>query len=471
MNTELLYTKNSRSYEKSLDSQYKKNNGIYYTDISLAKQMIDALKLSNIEDMNIIDPTCGTGSFLYAASEYGFKNIFGLDIDKGAIKIAKNNVPNGTFKVYNSISNSSSKLMKLLKLRERFHVVIGNPPYAPITNETYGSSNDYLFQRTVKSSGDNLFVAGLLRAKEMVCEGGLVSYIIPKNFLHVNSYSLLRRELLRDYSIMSIVDIGMYFKNVRGEQIILTFKKSKPSNNMIKIYSLIDSNFMYMTMISQDFYKDTIVLFDSEEDFTIYNKFKNSYTTLNDYVSGYVGRGKKKGKGVISGKDIRKFGLKNNRKLSAGNKIFIQNIYSKEAGIIACFGGDLDASETVTVFTDGDATMCRYVLGIIHSRLINYFLHRYCFNKSSVTMHVDAKYLKKIPFIVSEQYFDIVLEYVDLLESSKYMSETWFIYLEELNRIVYKIYNIEDSERDFIDLKVKLVQSRKWVASNGKKSK
>lgn len=468
--SEINFQEESKKYEKSLTSEYKKKNGIYYTEVSLIKNIYSLLNIAENKDLRIIDPTCGTGSFLSVASELGYTNLYGMDIDNGAIKVAKKLVPEVQFKAYDSISNSYSKVLKAFKMKEKFHVVIGNPPYAPLSTTESNDSFDYLFYRTVKSNGDNLYIAALLRAKEMVSEGGLISFIIPKNFLHVNSYSLLRRELLRDFTIESIVDIGIYFKNVRGEQIILNVRKLRPHDNQIKIYKLVDNNFEYLTEIAQDFYKDTIILFESKVDHNIYIKFNNSYTTLNDYVNGYVGRGRAKGDDVISGKDIRKFGLKDNRSLSEGNKIFIQNIYSKESGIIACFGGDLDASETVTIFTDGDATMCRYVLGVIHSRLINYFLHRYCYNKSQLTMHVDAKYLRKIPFIVSEALFDIVLDYVDLLEKTEYMSDKWHFYFEQLNDMIYKIYDIDSEEKEYIEETVKIEQSKKWVMSSGKKS-
>jgi len=461
----------SNEYEKSLTSDYKKQNGIYYTNIDLVRNIYRLLNLQITDDLRIIDPTCGTGSFLSIAAELGFKNIYGTDIDKGAIKIAKKMVPIAKVKVLDSISNPYSKILHSFNIKEKYHVVIGNPPYAPLNVTNSIDTFDYLFARTVKNNGDNLFIAALLRAKEMVSDGGLISFIIPKNFLHINSYSLLRRELLRDYTIESIVDIGVYFKNVRGEQIVLTVKKVKPSNNQIKFYVHDNNEFMYLTSIDQDFYKDTIILFQNNLDHNIYMKFNNSYTTLNDYVSGYVGRGKSKIEESISGKDIRKFGFKNNRSLTQGNKIFIQNIYSKESGIIACFGGELEASETITVFTDGDATMCRYVLGILHSRLINYFLHRYCFNRSQLTMHVDAKYLRKIPFIVSEVLFDVVLEYVDLLEQTDYMSEKWFFYYEQLNDLVYRIYDIDLVEKEYIERTVKEEQSGKWVIDHGKKSK
>ena len=88
--------------------------------------------------------------------------------------------------------------------------------------------------------------------------------------------------------------------------------------------------------------------------FSIYKKFKDSYTTLSDVVNGYVGRGRSKEETAIAGKDIRKFGFKELMTPTKGNQIFIQNIYSVESGIIAAFAGDYEAKETVTVFTDGD---------------------------------------------------------------------------------------------------------------------
>lgn len=462
MKQSICYDDEIKLYESNLSTEYKKQNGIFYTDLFLARKMLVELNITN-KDSKIIDPCCGIGSFIHAAVEQGFRYIYGLDIDNGAVEICKSYFPNVTLKTLDTLSNTPSTILNYLKVKEKFDVVIGNPPYAPLSQDTFIDTDDYLFIRTVKSCGDNLFVASLLRAKELVKDGGIISYILPKNFLHVSSYSLLRRELLRDFTIISIVDLGSYFKNVRGEQIILTIQKIKNQVNEIMFKKLIDDEFVSSTTIKQNFYSDEIIIFNSYEDKTIYQKFKQSYTTLNDYVTGYVGRGRSKDKNAISGKDIRKFGLKNGVKSYKGNQIFIQNIYSTESGIIACFGGELEATETVTIFTDGDATMCRYVLGIIHSRLCNFFLYKYCYNNSKLTMHVDAKYLRKIPFIVDENYFPIILELVSQLEDLEYMSDSWFEYYEMLNIVVYKIYNITQEEISFIDLHMKSIQSRKWV--------
>ena len=182
--------------------------------------------------------------------------------------------------------------------------------------------------------------------------------------------------------------------------------------------------------------------------------------------NGYVGRGKSTSESAIVGKDIRKFGYKDHKLPTEGNTLFIQNIYSAEAGIIAAFGGNLEASQTVTVFTDGDPKMCHYILGILHSRLCNLFLYKYCYNYSKLTMHTDAKYLKKIPLPsrkLQDQYFEQILELVNRLESDDYMSQAWFNRLEQLNQIIYSAYNITKKESDFIDSEMKKIQSKRWI--------
>ncbi len=459
------YIDASNVYESTLEANYKKDNGIFYTDLSLAEKILCELKIS--KDAIIMDPCCGSGVFLYAASKHDFINLYGVDKDKNAIKFCLNNINNVAFTTFDSIGKNSTALLTELELSTQPDVIIGNPPYVPLTGDVELEC-DYLFRRRVSDCGNNLFIAALMRALEIVKTDGIVSYIIPKNFLHVAGYSLLRRMLLEEKTIISIVDIGAYFKNVRGEQIVLTIKNSvADKKHNIKLKKLSSNRFVTMCSIPQSFYKDEILIFNCKEDYSTYKKLTSSYQTLSDLCNGYVGRGKSGSDEAISGKEIRKFGYKNHVVPEKGNKVFIQNIYSAEAGIIAAFGGDMDATQTVTVFTDGDEKMCRYILGILHSRLCNLFLYKYCYNYSKLTMHTDAKYLKKIPLPSTKQqgiYFDSILSLVNRLESNDYMSQKWFDCLEELNQIVYEAYGITKKEADYIDCEVKRIQSKRWIS-------
>ena len=59
------YIDASNVYESSLENSYKKDNGVFYTDLPLAEKMLMELKLP--KDTVIMDPCCGSGVFLYAA--------------------------------------------------------------------------------------------------------------------------------------------------------------------------------------------------------------------------------------------------------------------------------------------------------------------------------------------------------------------------------------------------------------------
>lgn len=316
----------------------------------------------------------------------------------------------------------------------------------------------------MRDAGNNLFVAAMYRAFEMVKPDGIISYIIPKNFLHVCSYASLRKFILREKTILSIADLGTYFSAVRGEQILITVKNGFSPNNRIKILKLADNSFAEMCIIEQKFYSDEIFLFKSDAEHKIFQKLDNTYLKFSDICTGYVGRGKAKSVNAVPGKDIRKFGFKNRPVPQRGNQVFIQNIYSAESGIIASFAGnELEASQTVTIFTDGDEKMCRYMVGILHSRLCNFYLQKFCYNNSKLTMHTDAKYLNKLPLKRdNDVLFYQLVNLVKVIEEIEYMSDIWFEMLEELNKLVYKIYGISDEEIEYIDREIISIQSERW---------
>lgn len=456
------YVQKSSEYEHSLDDSHKKNNGIFYTDLELAKLIVRYLEI-DVEAF-VIDPCCGTGSFLYAAQTLGCKNLYGADVDGGAVKICKSYVGTKNVRKLDTISAKGQDILKALKVKDRFDYVIGNPPYCTLGKNFVSDSLDYTFWREVKDSGNNLFVAALYRAFELADDEGIISFIVPKNFLHVQCYSYFRRKILHSKSIISIVDIGAYFPYVRGEQVILTLKNKFTVDSTIRIKKLSGNEFIDCCEVAQSFYRDEIILFENTREYGIYTKLESNYMKFSDICTGYVGRGKSEAQDAVSGKDIRKFGFKTRKVPYKGDKVFIQNIYSAESGIIASFAGsELEAGSTVTVFTDGDENMCRYMVGILHSRLCNYYLLKFCFNNSRLTMHTDAKYLKRIPLVRgSEILFSQIVNLVKAIERTEYMSEVWFLMVESLNQLVYKVYNINVDEAEYINDEINRVQSRRW---------
>ncbi|MCM1488158.1 MAG: N-6 DNA methylase [Firmicutes bacterium] len=460
------YSFRSSDFENSLDVDYKKKNGIFYTDVQLAIEIVKELNINS--NSIVLDPCCGVGSFLYAATTNGCDNVYGADLVDNAVKMCKSLTGLSAVKKCDTLGKKAKDVLKALGLKEKADYTIGNPPYAPMDKDIVIDTDDYDFLRSVKNAGSNLFIAAIYRAFELTKDEGFISYIIPKNFLHVKSYSLLRREILNKKRIVSIIDIGSYFSGVRGEQIVLTLQNSHISENPIVIKRLDKNGFVECCTVPQTFYKDEILLFKSEEEYSIYCKMQKPYEKFSDICTGYVGRGKSTSEDAVAGKNIRKFGFKDRDVPKKGNKVFIQNIYSAESGIIASFAGDYEASQTVTIFTDGDEKMCRYIVGILHSRLCNFYLLKFCYNSSKLTMHTDKKYLANIPLVKNDttKEFSQLIEVVKALEKLDYMGTEWFDMLDSLNDLVYKIYGIDNNEAAYIDTEMLSIQSKRWA--NGK---
>lgn len=445
-------------YEDSLTLKNKKERGIFYTDSTLATAMFHEIGLS--EDSIVYDPYCGAGIFTSIACALGFNKVYGSDIDDSALQVAKKLSVNSVVKCFDGINNDLSCAFDGMCP----DLIIGNPPYVPLSSShaEYNQKTQYLFEKY----GKNLFTVGLYRSLELLKNEGTLSYIIPKNFLFVNTYRELRKYLISNYEIRSIVDLGLFFKNVRGEQIVLTVNKKLPSEkHQFQVKKYLNGMFVKMTDITQNSIEDKIILFHSEKEKRIYEKLTDGFFTLSQYTTSAITRGKSKSDDSVKGKMLQKFSYKDGRQIFGSNKIFIQNIYSVESGIIGAIGNhqDAEAQETVTIIKDGDILNCRFLLAILHSNLCNYYLSKFVYNSSKVTMHTDGPYLGKIPIPnASLSQKKKIASLVIKIETEVYRSEQWFKIFADLNSYIYRIYGFKKEEKEFIENEMKSYQSVRW---------
>lgn len=108
------------------------NYGCFYTPQKFVDKLIDMIKqnIENYQDFIYLDSSCGYGSFL--KSLYPLKTV-GCDIDKEAIKIAKQNFRNCDYYVLNTLHNFSRESIGMSN--ESKLIVIGNPPYNDTTSK------------------------------------------------------------------------------------------------------------------------------------------------------------------------------------------------------------------------------------------------------------------------------------------------------------------------------------------------
>lgn len=243
-------------YEKTLEKFEKKNIGQYYTPKPIVEYMISQLEIR--EDSTILDPSCGCGSFLLNIFDiykhkYGVKcvkNIFGVDVNDDAANMTrlclyaktglkdsflssiKNNIRTGNSLSSNRVlsKNAFNWHTEFSNIMHNggFDFIIGNPPYVTVKNDIYFDISESIYTHIVNGPV-NAATLMIGRCIELLKDGGVLTFLLPKSILYVDSYAKLRSYLVSNTEILQIYDLGARFKDVRGEQFILFIRKTFPN--------------------------------------------------------------------------------------------------------------------------------------------------------------------------------------------------------------------------------------------------
>jgi len=315
----LQQTKSGKARLKE-GQRHRKEQGIYYTPTYVVDYIVkntvgQILKERlNIKNLKILDPACGSGSFLIKAFDYlynevkdkqdnqrklnldkhGFysfkteilkNNLYGVDLDNKAVEITKLNL-------LLKAAEKNRKLPEELDLHIRkgnsliddesvstkdyfkwggdfqegsFDVVIGNPPYIRPENvvreerEYYISSKKYekLFGRF------DMYVLFIEKALKLLKEDGYLSFIVPYSFLNQNYSKKLREWILKEFRIINIIDLSQVkvFEQAEVSTCVFVIQKSKPELNhnlkVLKPQSLDSINLSPITNLKQNLFLTT----------------------------------------------------------------------------------------------------------------------------------------------------------------------------------------------------------------------
>ena len=244
---------------------------------------------SLITSMKILDPSMGVGNFLLEASEYLLflydffaidgkeniltilsKQIYGLDINKSSILIAKvrfslvlldhgfhleelsdkDIFPNLLIKdSLTSLPPMQETLPFSLKNDNKFSIILSNPPFgAKLTNQFKKEAKRkfntvkgieifdfYLKKRKITKGNPNSAVLFTEICANLLNEVGFCSIILPKSILYIEAWESLRVYLSeKEYNVISLIDLQKGFDKVLLEQIICVFNK-RTLNNMSEV--------------------------------------------------------------------------------------------------------------------------------------------------------------------------------------------------------------------------------------------
>lgn len=185
----------AQAYEQSLERQSRRSAGVFYTPADLIDRVLD-LALEPVLDetpdpltVRVLDPSCGAGLFLRAAAERiaaragvevraAYCCLIGIDIDPGAIEVARKLLPDADLRVDNG----------LLAEVEPVDVVLGNPPFLNQLRTATAMPRPHVAQvrellggvATAYTDVSALFLA---RSLQLVRVGGRVGLVQPLSVL------------------------------------------------------------------------------------------------------------------------------------------------------------------------------------------------------------------------------------------------------------------------------------------------
>ncbi len=243
-------------FEALLEQENITENGIVFTPMYIADYISENV-LKNLitydENIKILDPGCGCGIFLIAAINWIRRNfnvaiddiirnnIYGFDLDENNVERCKivlriygfiNRCDLGDIK-FNIAHEDSLKVdwTSYWKVNN-FDFIIGNPPYVN-THDMSKETSIFLKNNfvTTQKGVYNIFYAFIEHGLKFIGEEGLMSYIVPNNFLTIKSAEKLRDLLQKGKYLETIIDFGenMVFKPIMTYNCIIVF--SKQGNN------------------------------------------------------------------------------------------------------------------------------------------------------------------------------------------------------------------------------------------------
>lgn len=473
-----MRTEKINNHKNDLDKSTKKKYGRFYTDDTLANLIVNNYEIK--KDNKILEPGCGLGSFILPLfnkisnfhkgnlKEKIFSNhIYAIDNDERAVETLR--------KLFNIASTNeglvTDDFLTYDKFKEKyFDLIIGNPPYAAILPRDL---LNYVRKRFRNIIVNRVETSALFMAKSisLLKEGGNLAFIMPSTLLRVHTYEKLREYIKKECYIEKIWNLGMRFKDVGYETVVIFIKKKDINVNKPKIFCTAEINKnnerKNIRSLSYDYIekRDIIPLYLDNNLHNIIKQIEKNCVPLAKISE--IKRGvsinatdtkkltDKKNNEVIRvyrGKDIGRYLIKkpslflkkefidaNLLKQYEDKKILVQNLAYR---IVAAYDDMglfcLDTLSLVRIINRHHRY--KYILAILNSKLMEFYFQNVISNRARLNIHMDGPYLGKLPIKEIDKYAqENICKRVDkLIEKFDWKTRN------EIEKMIFDIYCVKN---------------------------
>ena len=247
------YSDLSINLTKELNKKQKKDNGIFFTPINTINIILKYIQKYNKNIKEVLEPSCGSCEFILQLNKK-YKNIIITGIEY-------NNI------IYNNIKNIESKNITIYnsnflehKFDKKFNLIIGNPPYYVMKKKDVDKKYYNFFD-----GRPNIFILFIIKSLELLEKDGIISFILPKNFLNCSYYDKTRKYINNKYNILNIIKCNDNYIETKQETINIFIENKSPLNNNLFSIKL----------------NDEYTLFETKDNIIKIKKLYEKSTTLN----------------------------------------------------------------------------------------------------------------------------------------------------------------------------------------------
>ena len=214
------YSELSRKLTKKINKTEKKKNGIYFTPPETISKNIKFLEPFMKNITNILEPSCGSCEYILQLNSINPNiNITGIELNK---------------MIFDSIKQYGSDNITLIndnylthEFNTKFDLIIGNPPYFVMKKSDVEKSYHNYFD-----GRPNIFILFIIKSLELLNNKGIISFVLPKNFLNCLYYDKTRKHIIKNYNILNIIECDDKYIETQQDTIILIIQNEKPTNNI-----------------------------------------------------------------------------------------------------------------------------------------------------------------------------------------------------------------------------------------------
>jgi tRNA1(Val) A37 N6-methylase TrmN6 len=443
----------------------KSKNGSYYTPATI----VENARKYVTSQTKILDPCCGTGQFLTQLKAPNSTQLFGMDIDKLAVKLAKVNLflayPTTNFEpqIYHKDFILGLELNGIFKDNtfSDFDLIATNPPWGFRFDI---STKNQIKQQYSQIESTESFALFLYNSMQLLKQKGFLSFVLPESFLNVKTHTGIRKYIFKNHKILRIKYLNRVFKNVFTPVLQFDVQKSteKYTNFEIEIagkitqYDIlkIKQNADYSIHIKQDENADKIL---QKVHQVPHLTLKNNA----DFALGIVTGNNEKWlfsthlqnlEPIYKGKDVQRFKFSDPSNFIDFQPVNFQQIapeskYRASQKLVYRFISKelvfaLDTKQSLTLNSANIVIPTlnypvKTILALFNSRL-----YQFVFQKKFNSIKVLRNHIEALPLpILTEKLHQKIEEVVSALiqENNSKLDN-------ELNEIVYSIFGITESD-------------------------